>query len=243
MAEISDKINAFGYSGLVSEHMTKVELEHTGVASTAPSDVSKEDIASSFDITSTSAVKCEATQPHIPGIDISRVNAVSSLSASSPCGIPPSAASSSSSTYGSFGIGDRVEARFMQGHKWFPGSITGKSSGDGDGTEETFDVLYDDGDDEKAVPVDRIRHAVVEGSSISLQHASSTSPSPNTPAVAYEYKVGDFVQVLCCQDNEVTYSRFKAVIILRLIALIPFVPPICVCTSHPASPTPNPIRM
>src|ERR1700691_3725712 len=48
-------------------------------------------------------------------------------------------------------IGDRIEALFKGGSKWFPGKIVGVNR------DDSYDVEYDDGDFEKRLPCEKIR--------------------------------------------------------------------------------------
>lgn len=60
-----------------------------------------------------------------------------------------------------FQVGDKVNARYKNGQKWFPGKIA-KARTDG-----TFDILYDDGDEELRMPADRLE---------ALEPVKSTKP-------------------------------------------------------------------
>ena len=63
-----------------------------------------------------------------------------------------------------FEAGDRVEARFQEGKRYFPGRITAA-----DTAADTYSIIYDDGDAEDAVPGRLVRARVTPGS------------TPNTP--------------------------------------------------------------
>lgn len=69
-------------------------------------------------------------------------------------------------------VGDRVMARWTDGH-WYPGKIT-RIRDDG-----TFDVAYDDGDSSKALPASKVRKRTASSSSGSRKSsADNDAPCP-----------------------------------------------------------------
>ena len=73
-----------------------------------------------------------------------------------------------------FHVDDKVEARFMQGKMWFPGSVSGV------GVDGSYSVHYDDGEEEHQVPADCVRALVSESDVL----------------ISYNYAIGDSVEGL-----------------------------------------------
>jgi len=65
---------------------------------------------------------------------------------------------------GSIQIGERVEARYHRGRKWFPGRVVDVSTDDVTTNTITFSVIYEDGDSESGVKASYVRS--LEDSSI-----------------------------------------------------------------------------
>jgi hypothetical protein len=79
--------------------------------------------------------------------------------------------------------GDKVEARFRGGMKWFGGEITACNNADG-----TVDVLYDDGDRERGVKPEFVRG---KGGAAASAAAAAKSSAPPAPASCdYDMLIG-----------------------------------------------------
>lgn len=69
-------------------------------------------------------------------------------------------------TKNGFEVGDKVSARYKTGQKWFPGKIAKVR------TDGTFDILYDDGDEETRVTSDRLE--AIESVKSTKSHVKSS---------------------------------------------------------------------
>ena len=81
----------------------------------------------------------------------------------------------------SFKALDRVDARFQGDVTWYPGTIATALPGD------KYDIAYDDGDREYAVPAALIRKATVapvDITSLAVGEAAAAPPAPAAPAPA-----------------------------------------------------------
>jgi len=94
---------------------------------------------------------------------------------------------------GEYQRGDRVQGYFEDLDVWFDGTVTETNA------DNTYFVNYDDGDEEAAVPMSRLRsiESVAEASvtPISTSKKNSTLPAP-TPTPEPKFKVGDRVEGL-----------------------------------------------
>ena len=97
-----------------------------------------------------------------------------------PVAVPaPAPAAAAPKKQQSFKALDRVDARFQGDVTWYPGTIATALPGD------KYDIAYDDGDREYAVPAALIRKATVAPVDItSLAVGEAAAPAPAAPAPA-----------------------------------------------------------
>ena len=97
-----------------------------------------------------------------------------------PVAVPAPAPAAAAPKKQSFKALDRVDARFQGDVTWYPGTIATALPGD------KYDIAYDDGDREYAVPAALIRKATVapvDITSLAVGEASA-APAPAAPAPA-----------------------------------------------------------
>jgi hypothetical protein len=83
---------------------------------------------------------------------------------------------------GKFKVGDKIEAQYYNGTTWYEGKIAGLTS---DGDIVKYDIIYSDGDREKAVSEDKIRSlAVVETVTPKVPAISLSMPDTNTSTIS-----------------------------------------------------------
>jgi hypothetical protein len=82
---------------------------------------------------------------------------------------------------GTHRIGDKIEARYRGGPKWFPGRCVG------DNRDGTYDIRYNDGDDEKKVPGHMIRKI---GGGDDSNHTGSS----NNENSVNSFRIGDKIE-------------------------------------------------
>ena len=96
-----------------------------------------------------------------------------------PVAVPAAPAAAAPKKQQSFKALDRVDARFQGDVTWYPGTIATALPGD------KYDIAYDDGDREYAVPAALIRKATVAPVDItSLAVGEAAAPAPAAPAPA-----------------------------------------------------------
>ena len=98
-----------------------------------------------------------------------------------PVAVPAAPAAAAPKKQQSFKALDRVDARFQKGELWYPGTIATALPGD------KYDIAYDDGDREYAVPAALIRKATVapvDITSLAVGEAAAAPPAPAAPAPA-----------------------------------------------------------
>ena len=97
-----------------------------------------------------------------------------------PVAMPAAPAPAAPKKQQSFKALDRVDARFQKGELWYPGTIATALPND------CYDIAYDDGDREYAVPAALIRKATVapvDITSLAVGEAA-VAPAPAAPAPA-----------------------------------------------------------
>ena len=82
-----------------------------------------------------------------------------------------------------YGIGDRVEGKFRDGMEWYSAVVKSVNISDG-----TYHLVYDDGDEEKVVPLSRIRKPMVL-ESLSPKTSPSAPEKPQSTAQQQSPKV------------------------------------------------------
>ena len=95
-----------------------------------------------------------------------------------------------------FSMGDMVEAKFKGGRIWFRGRILGANA------DGTFHVRYDDGDEEKNVPLDRVRKLSQEDADRDNGYKERQIPHGNTRAeLSRSYALSDYVEARYFQSE------------------------------------------
>jgi len=74
-----------------------------------------------------------------------------------------------------YGLNEPVEARYLGGAKWYPGKISAVNK------DGTYDVHYNDGEIEKSLSSDLIRHHNSKGSSREREGHPKASPANAVP--------------------------------------------------------------
>ena len=98
-----------------------------------------------------------------------------------PVAVPAAPAAPAPKKQHSFKALDRVDARFQKGELWYPGTIATALPND------CYDIAYDDGDREYAVPAALIRKATVapvDITSLAVGEAAAAAPAAAAPAPA-----------------------------------------------------------
>ena len=93
---------------------------------------------------------------------------------------------------GAFNVGDKIEADYGGEGSFYPGTIAKVNGGDGT-TTTTYDVRYDDGDEEGDVPAARIRAATATGGGDD-DDLEEVAMADDPPSSASTFAVGDTVE-------------------------------------------------
>jgi len=114
-------------------------------------------------------------------------------------------------------VGDRIEGKFRDSNDWYPASIKAFSANDG-----TYHLIYDDGDEEKMVPLSRIRikfDSTIEPATISNEKPTQrqqpqvqSSPIKTAPIRQPKFSVGEKVNALYYNGSTPYPATIAAVI-------------------------------